>query len=86
MICQLINNHSINQRPSSHQAISIININMNKSRTLDFLKDLLNKIEIRRRNVTCNHTISMSTGPRFRVLNHDQSDHHANSIVVIKGA
>ena len=41
------------------------------------------------RSVTCNRIISMSTGSRFRVLYHDQSDHHANSmafIVVMKGA
>ena len=31
---------------------------------------------IRRRSVTCNRIISMSTGLRFRVLYHDQSDHH----------
>ncbi len=44
---------------------------------------------IRRRSVTCNRIISMSTGSRFRVLYHDQTDHHANSmafIVVVKGA
>ncbi len=40
-------------------------------------------------SVMCNRIISMSTGSRFRVLYHDQSDHHANSmafIVVVKGA
>ncbi len=41
---------------------------------------------------TCNQIISqfsMSTGSCFQVLNHDQSDHHTNSmafIVVMKGA
>ncbi len=46
-------------------------------------------IVIRRQSVTCNRIISVSTGSRFRVLYHDQSDHHANSmafIIVMKGA
>ena len=38
---------------------------------------------IRHRNVTCNRIISMSTRSRFRVLNHDQNDHHANSMAFI---
>ena len=44
---------------------------------------------IRLQSVMCNWMIYMSTGSRFRVLNHDQSEHHANSmafIIVVKGA
>ncbi len=40
-------------------------------------------------SVTCNRIISMSTGSSFRVLNLDQTDHHANSmafVVVMKDA
>ncbi len=47
------------------------------------------KSPIRRRSVTCNRIIFMSTGSRFRILWDDQSDNHANSmafIVVMKGA
>ena len=40
-------------------------------------------IEICRQSVTCNRIISMSTGSCFRVLNHDQSDHHAYSMAFI---
>ncbi len=45
-------------------------------------------MQIRHWSVTCNQIISMSTGSRFWVINHDQSDHHANSIafiVIMKG-
>ena len=40
--------------------------------------DVLNVI--RHRSVTCNRIISMSTGSRFRVLNHDQIDRNAKSM------
>ena len=35
---------------------------------------------IRHQSVTCNRIITMSTGSRFRVLNHDQNDRHTMSV------
>ncbi len=40
--------------------------------------------DIRHRSVTCNRIISMSTGSRFRVINHDQNDHHANCMALVR--